>query len=598
MPNVPTIPIDQVQGTEALPTPYQSPRTAAGAGAQAIGEGLARLSAGLERVQVEADNAAAQEAEATYAREILEAVYGPEGFRQKKGHDALAGSVQLTKTLEERRKELAKELRNDRQRQVFLARTEAEYLGALRSVEIHAGEEADTVARDAFTARMSAAGGSALAVYRDPDERERQIANAYGIVEREAERLGLDEASGRAMVDKWQRAIVQDVLDRLLADPGRGSDAEAFFKAHERDLGPLASRYAGAVQKAVADDAPRREEARIWEVAGQDPVQALELVRGLQDATLADEVGKRLVHRFNEDAAARKASDSTPEARLEVALYQGRGLDRRSLDYQTLSEEGKARIEQKAESAARSDRSEQRALDQELLYTFRGLPLSGYEGRDRISVNVDQEPLFAMGSPAVRARIKAEQRVARDTYDKDAGATEGDFEHRAAALADSLGYRARRRARFLNAVRADRTAWVMGNPEAKTLPAEVVNRIFADAVTKGEVAGVVFDDTKYAWEAKLAGELEKFTRGPDQDQPGLSALERLATERAPPAAPRTPGLGKARPPAAPPMARSHGEPPAAPKVVHLVGPGGKRGSAPPGPELSAWLKAHPDWRIE
>ena len=538
MPNIPTIPLERIEGTAPRPTPYDTRRQDPDAFGAGLGEGLVRLAGAVERVTLEADKSAAQAAEATYAQEILGQVHGPQGFRSLQGHNAIQASTEVTEALQKRREELARGLKNERQRALFLERSHPEFLGAVRAVELHTGEQLEGVSRQSFKARMAAAGGAALAVYTDPVERERQLRTAAETVEQEAERLGLDEAGGRAMLETWQRALVKDVLDRLLADTGRAADARAFFKAHEQDLGPLAADYVGKVEQVTKSDAARREEARIWVESRGDPGAALAAVRGIEDTAVADEAGKRLAQRFREDDAARKASDSQPESRLEIALYQGQGLDRRSRDYQILSEEGKARIEQKAHAAARSGRTDQNREDDLLLWEFRALPLAGVQGHDQISLNVDQADLFAQGSPRLRARVKAEQGRIRRLYEANAGADEREFNRRLDALATSLGYRGSRRAQFLATVRGDRVTWLLDNPDAKTMPAEEMNRILSEAVTYGEIPGLLNDQEMMAWQARNKAKADRFRVPPDADQPGLAALERIATERAPAAQPR------------------------------------------------------------
>src|SRR5512142_1622377 len=146
---IPGVPLPQAT-TEALPRPYnQEPVSPVMYGAE-IAEGAEKAARGADIFQAKDDALAAREAETAFIRETTLKITGytdpqtgerVKGFRDLKGELAAAGSVQATEEIRNRQLQYASQLKNQRQRDVFMARTDEHYLGAVRAIETHVSEE-------------------------------------------------------------------------------------------------------------------------------------------------------------------------------------------------------------------------------------------------------------------------------------------------------------------------------------------------------------------------------------------------------------------------------------------------------------------------
>ncbi len=550
---IPTIPLPSAE-SESVRVPYDQRRISPDEFGAGIGEGLQRLGAGLDKASGEADAMAAQEAETSYAQEVLRSVHGTSdpqtgelkpGLAQMQGHAAIEASARLTQELTQSREQRASVLANDRQRRLFLGRTADTLLGAQRAIEAHAGEQVAFLRREGLKTQLEVASQNAAATVLstggnvDLIGAARQIDAMQPWLEVAAEQQGLQGEDAQRFVRAGKAAVAVSVLERLLEDPqrggrGHGAEAKAFLEAHRDVLSPeQAAQYGRRVSAADVRDRSMAEADRIWTEANGDPTAAIAASREIKDEGLRDEVAKRLDSRIQEDHLARVAADSPREARLEVDVYQGRGLDRRSQDYLALSDEGKARVEAKARASARSDSAEQRAIDQELYWTFKGMPIAGAPGQDRTSVDVDHSGTFAGASPAMRARINYEQEQSKAEWAKDNGVGREGFLTKARAIADELrwlGSEAKgapsKRASFLRAVEAKYDEWLQANPTAKVVPPDQARAIFAEALRYGDLGTAWgLSPNRYAWEVRSAEDAAKFT-GKGFAQPGLAAVER------------------------------------------------------------------------
>lgn len=597
---IPDIPLPGGQ-TERLPTPFDKTSITPEQFGSGLGRGLAVAAEGLDRVYAQADATAAQEAETRYSKQILDQVYGttdPDtgeakpGFGSLKGHDALAASASLAKQLEDGRNEIASTLANDRQRRIFLGRTQGELLGALRSIESHTSEQVAFLQREGLKTRLEVAAQGAASTVVTPGGQtdiigaSRQIDAMREWLEIAAEQQGLKGGDAERFVREGQGGVAKAVLERLLEDPregGRGhsQDAKAFLEANRDILDPkTAAQFAARVGPAEIRDRSLVEADRIWAEAEGDPAKAEAAVRAITETPLRDAVQTRIGQRLEQDRSVRLAADSPREARLETLIYQGFGLDRNSQDYQALSDEGKSRVEAKLNANQRADRSEQRQADNDAWWSFKALPLGGRQGQDQNSISIDQSPLFAGASPAMRNKIRAEQTKARAEWAKDNGVGRDTFMRQARAIADQLGWLGSeapgapsKRANFLRAMTTAYDSWLTdpANAGASVVPPERVRAIFNEALRYGDLSGSRFNLSKnrYAWEAAKQGAAVEFTTQGFPEQPGLAAAERVL-----------------------------GPGPAAPRTVRLRGPNGEGWTAPASPDLDAWIRSHPGWRVE
>lgn len=591
MANISAIPLPEAT-TERTPTVYdQRTRTPDEFGA-GLARGTVELASGLDRIQAQADALAAQEAETDYAKEILQKVHGtvdPQtgeatpGFSTLKGHAALDKSTSLTDDLTQSRQRIASTLANDRQRRLFLGRTEADLIGAQRAIETHVGEQVNYLQQQGLKTRLEVATQSATSAAVTPGNEvdligaARQVDAMKPWLAVEAERQGLRGEDASRFVRAGQGTVAIAVMERLLEDPpkgGRGhaAEAQAFLNAN-RDIIEEKDAYKFKERLHAADlrDRGFAQADQIWADSNGDPAKAESFVRALPDPAIREEVQRRLNERLQQDHAVRVAADAPREGRLEQSIYQGKGLDRGSQDYLAMSDEGRARVDAKAFAAERADRSEQRQTDQELYWAFKGMPLGGKPGEDRVSTDIDHSPVFANASPAMRNRIKAEQLVARSEWAKDQGVDRKKFNDGAASVADSMGWitggPGTMRQQFLREMESRYDGWLTANPGAKTVPPQEVAKMTAEAVQYGTAPGRFFGtNNRYQWQSAQKG--EAFTVNPEtaQTKKGAAAAQRVFGVQ--------PTIRTA-PPTAPVQITSDADYEALPSGAVFVGPDGK-----------------------
>lgn len=539
---IPTIPLPEGE-TRPLPTPYETRERSPDEFGAGLGRGIVGLAEGLDKAQGRADALASQEAETAFAQEILGLVHGrtdPQtgevrpGFTALKGHQAVEASATLSEDLGARREEIASGLANDRQRRIFLGRTQADLLGATRAIESHVEQEIVYLQKQGFDTRMEAAVKTAAAVYADPVAREEQLVNMGPWLDLAAEDRGLRGPDAERFKTAERGKVVEAVLQRLLEDEGRAADAKGWLAKHRADLTPdEAFRYGKAVEAADLRGRSRTEADRIWAEAEGDPVKALVSVRAIQDAPWADAVDQRLGRRLQDDRAVRNAADAPREGRLEVDIYQGRGLDRTSPDYQALSDEGKARVESKTFAYQRSLRAEgtaerraQSDADRDVKAWFNGLPTPGPQGQDRLTLDVDHASELDIASPRARNEIRRLQENERKVAQRGLTPKLTEFESMVARQAQAMFPKDKAKQAKLRASMREWWTEETGE-EGKPPDLATVRQKIADALLYGEEAGGVFwSNDMYRFEAERRGlefkpfgpEKQKYP--PNRQQPG------------------------------------------------------------------------------
>ena len=287
--------------TATLQVPMQSTQVSPDRYGAKLGEGLYEAAGSLDRIQARADALAAQEAETQFSKEITDRLDGSvdadgnatPGFTELKGHAAIEASAELTRSIEDRRKEIAGNLTNKRQSDLFLGRTSGEIVSANRSIENHVKEQVVFLKQQAVKTQLETAEKRAAALAVSPSGTTDIIGAAREVdkmrpwLELAAEDQGLRGADADRFVKAGQSAVAVTVLERLLEDPtkgGRGHAAEArmFLEAHrdildEKQIYPLKERLAAAT---LRDDGQAAAD-RIWALSGGDATTALGMARAI-----------------------------------------------------------------------------------------------------------------------------------------------------------------------------------------------------------------------------------------------------------------------------------------------------------------------------
>ena len=348
------------------------------------------------------------------------------------------------------------------------------------------------------------------------------------------------EAPAHAAEISTDPAFIKAQLERLQTDPAAKAIPEEKRIRLIETLKTRSLTFEGAaIAQQIATD-PK--------TGAFDPAKAIAAVEAMPDTDLTKPVVRHLIQQRVQMVAL---ADQPREGRLEQGIARFTVLDRGSRDYAELSDQGKARIEEKFRAAQRmaravgsEDRRIQAETDRYLAALFDGsIPLKGEDGKDQVSINIDQSDLFASGSPTLRELLKSKQKKAQIEYGKDAGVSHQAFTERVNAVSQALGYDPKGTApQFLKYMLDQRQEWVTAHPTAPSMPPEVAQKMIADAILYGDEGGWHLTRNRYAWQKAQAGEpFQAFPEGemPDKVRAVLGSLH-VAT---PPAAPVPPVTG-------------------------------------------------------
>jgi hypothetical protein len=521
MANIPAAPTFAQTDTEALPTPFDRgdktlpAQAIARAGKIASEVGQFAMSA-LQKSVDQADATAVQEAETQYNQEIQSRLYGTpptqdseystrlnaglpvsssegtEGFRALKGHAALSQSADVTKSLEDARKNIAGGLTNDRQQQLFLSRTQSEMLGAQRQVEQHTFEQDQYVKDEAFKTSIRTTALSAVNAYSDPLERQRQIETSRPWLELEAERQGLRGRDAEVFVEKYQGAVAEQVLQRIMADDGRSSDALAFFEQNRQKIGPDAHKYEAQLKRLSTVENATDEVKRIEQQYFDDPAAQEKAVAGLSGemgAKALDIFRERLGARESAQRAADNATLGTVVDNIEAKRVQNSGQLEHDPAFNKLSDEGKGKAREHLRLMQNSVRindaewrRQQREADLAMLHDFQAVPLE-----DRVKLDLNQR-YAGVASPNGMNLIKAEMLKAKKEFAKDGGVKEMEFDRLVQTEAQGILPDKQDMDEFKGVLRRLRSDWMVapGNTD-KPLPREEAMKWITQQLTRKDV---------------------------------------------------------------------------------------------------------------
>jgi hypothetical protein len=430
---IPSIPLPS-QTTDPLRVPTQQQRISPDQYGAGLGEGLQRLAAGVEKARAEADALAAQEAETRYSREILEKVHGaPDpktgefkpGYAGLKGHQALEASSPLAAELAQRREIIASELANDRQRRIFLGRSQAELLGAQRAIESHAGEQVAFLRREGLKTRLEVATQNATAAVATPGGQADLLAATAQVVgmrewlEVAAEQQGLRGDDAERFVREGQGGVASAVMQRLLETPGHSASAKAFLEANRALLGDRAGQFGAAIAKLTDAETlggnARVEIDRLEREHPGDFGAQLAAAHEIADTKLSDETVQRLHARHVQAERAQADVERQRIGRLRQQIAATGQLDRSSPDFVLLSDDGKADVVERAQAHRRQQRAnsaEDRRAQAQANAIARG-EWANLDVDEKASLDVRNDRRFAGADEPTLLGLEAQQKKVR-----------------------------------------------------------------------------------------------------------------------------------------------------------------------------------------
>jgi hypothetical protein len=625
---IPTIPLPSAT-TDPLRVPYDNRRVSPDEFGASIGRGIEQtanaaanaLKPVAQRARDEADVLAAQDAETTWGQETLGKLHGTTdpttgkfqpGFLQSRGKQSLAVSASLLQDLEQSRQQIASGLVNDRQKRLFLGRTQGLLLGFDRTIETHTGEQVTYLLREGTKTNLemaiSSAAGSVITPAGQVDlvGAEYQVDLSRDWLQVAAEQqAGLDGEDAARFVREGQGTIGQAVMGRLLAT-GHAEEARTFLEARrdifdekkaaefehhistvvENRKSVLAAQAytKGAVEARDGNGAPLAvDEARAFAALDAD----------LEAGTISPELWK-----LTREQLRARVSDVKDSAKQVVGTYAAKAMQA----FMAPGADGKPRLSLAAvppdvrawltdpthgDDAAKVweqlVRWGQTAEERER--SLRQLP-TPEQAQNFLELHTDMmrhpAKYRAMPPAAFAADWLRNDRLSLRDYNQVAD----DFARlNQAPNAEELV--APRQMLIDEATDAGLIAREKRRQtsEQATALVELERRVEQEAVRLQALTGKKPDPV----------ELRRFTRG-ELQKVEVQRLFGLTTAHIPKVEAEVRGeqfIGPAQGPAAPPPSPTPA--PRAGKVL-VVGPGGRTGYVEEGPGLEKWLKAHPGWK--
>lgn len=483
----------------------------------------------------------------------------PKGYKLLNGEDAFSQRDAYAAKVQELQKQYREGLASDTQRELFDKRTTPQVTSYLGEIHGHAGKAAEAAQKTAFKLGQEANLATALNFAGNPELRGAALEGLRRDAEKQAVREGLPPVAAARFADDQAAAANAAVVQRLARD--NPAEARNFFDTVNATAKPDGTGGFG-VYVAKAEEAIRagtlktranQQSLEILALTSGDSTQALAKAEAIPEVELRDEVVQRVTKHFSEAHAMRVAKDAPLLGRLEQTIYRGGGLSRTSDDYQALSDEGKAIVENKAKAQANTqkalaseERRQQAEEDRRLKALFDSLPTE-----EQVKLDVSTDKRFSTGSETAILVIKGDQKKVSAVVQKGAGVDMQKFVVEATDTAKGVYSSDKKKAEaFVAHMKSQFVEWKLqpGNENRNPTPAESYE-MMKTALTKGERARSegFLQPNMYAWEAKQKG-VAFTSEGFEGDQPGLKVLnERQRSLGGPGAAPATAAPAPAAP---------------------------------------------------
>lgn len=225
------------------PRPYTGERLRAadfGRGGEMIGEAvqgfgqqMARSAEELDQIAAKYDEAAVRKADAEDALRISE-------IKQKalsaQGIDAQAAVAEARKEIEQIGRTRQDSFTNNRQRTMYSDVFSRRQLGAVETLGTHAVQQVEVARKASLGATIEAGTRVAIDSHDDPVEFEKNLASVEQAVRELNKGMPADAISNATA--KVRSSIHSGVVEQLLADPDKATDAAIYLKDHAADITP------------------------------------------------------------------------------------------------------------------------------------------------------------------------------------------------------------------------------------------------------------------------------------------------------------------------------------------------------------------------
>lgn len=280
------------------------------------------------------------------------------GVMNTRGEASVAAAQDAYESLDELRQRVAnKYFQNEEERKLFMMRTGGVAESAHRQIEEHVGHQIQA-AKEATAQGLQETSLQAIAnAYADPKARALYAAQPEGPIQA----LALSPEDAAAKLSAWRSKVASVVMNQYL-DNQDPVGAQAYFAEARDALGPASAQYEQRLltmknQLAGAQEAGKILGASITENGQPDKAKIFVQLENMPEGKLKDDTRKALEQKLSLADAAYNQDQTQRLGRVVVGIEKNNGyLNESSQDYAMLSDDAKAKAQERAKTIQRQVR--------------------------------------------------------------------------------------------------------------------------------------------------------------------------------------------------------------------------------------------------
>lgn len=322
----------------------------AGFGATVANEAIGMYGAEMQKQRDRADSIAILSAERKMAEWENKRLYDPEtGAFNRKGKDAMGLPEEIAGEFAQLTGELAKDLGNDRQREMFERAKVQRGMGLDLNLRRHVSNEITRYEAEELDASITNFMSSAVSNANDPKKVFEELGRATGALKTHGPNLGMGPEQIEKRVADIQSKTHEGVIGRLL-NQDNDKAAKAYYEEVKKE-GQLNGAAIANIEKALEEGTLRGESQRQTDAIvakGGTLTEQRTAARAIEDPKLRDQVLQRIEH----EAAIKDREDTETERATLVDAYNR--VDKSGGDIRSIPTSVWAGLSGNARSALRS----------------------------------------------------------------------------------------------------------------------------------------------------------------------------------------------------------------------------------------------------
>lgn len=272
------------------------------------------------RLQERDDATAVRQAFIAFDQQVRSHLNDPEkGLYNRKGLDAKGVTAEAMRTLDEFERKAAEGLTRPQQQEIFKARAAGLKSGHLDSLSRYEASEFRRAENDTTKAVLEASVQGGVGAYRSKALRDEYMAQGLFELDRMGKLNGWTAEQLAVERTKYQTLFHKGVIERMLVDDPSG--AKDYYEKHQGDInGATRTNIEASLKDGVTRERARAATEEIVGTGG-GLNEWLKKAREIDDATLSDEVVRRVKERYNEQEAMRsKAERDAKDAAWQLVI--------------------------------------------------------------------------------------------------------------------------------------------------------------------------------------------------------------------------------------------------------------------------------------